>query len=74
MILQDLAAKIATVRSTATADVQAVLALTPAGYPGNKSTILSVRAQLTQLRAPLGPLKSAGGDVNEIQTLLSQRA
>jgi hypothetical protein len=74
VLLQDLAAKIATVRSTATADVQAVLALTPAGYPGNKSTILNVRAQLTQLRAPLGPLTSAGGDVDEIQTLLSQHA
>jgi hypothetical protein len=72
--LADLATQIATIRSTATADVQAILALTPAGYPGNRSTILSVRAQLTQLRAPLGPLTSAGGDVNEIQTLLSQHA
>jgi hypothetical protein len=72
--LNDLAAQIATVRSAATADVQATLALTPAGYPGNKSTILNVRAQLTQLRSPLGPLNTAAGDVNEIQTLLSQHA
>jgi hypothetical protein len=33
-----------------------------------------VRAQLTQLRSPLGPLNTAAGDVNEIQTLLSQHA
>jgi|HubBroStandDraft_6_1064221.scaffolds.fasta_scaffold00103_40 hypothetical protein len=72
--LNDLAAQIATVRSAATADVQAILALTPAGYPGNKSTILNVRAQLTQFRSPLGPLNTAASDVNEIQTLLSQHA
>jgi hypothetical protein len=72
--LQDLATNIATVRSAATADVEAVLALTPAGYPGNKSTILSVRAQLAQLRAPLGQLNTGVGDVNEINTLLNLRA
>jgi len=71
--LQDLAANIATVRSNATSDVAAVLALTPAGYPGNKSTILSVRAQLAQLRSPLGQLNTGVGDVNEINTLLSLR-
>lgn len=71
--LQNLASDIATVRAAASAQVEAVLALTPAGYPGNKATILSARAQLTQLRAPLGPLSTAVGDVNEIGTLLSLR-
>jgi len=71
--LADLATQIAAVRSSAGADVQAVLALTPAGYPGNKATILSVRAQLTQFRSPLGQLNTAAGDVAEIEFLLSQR-
>jgi hypothetical protein len=72
--LQELATSIATVRSTASADVEAVLALSPAGYPGNRSTILNVRAELAQLRAPLGPLNLGVGDVNEIDNLLAQRA
>ena len=61
-------------RTAVTADVEAVLGLTPAGYPGNKATILSVRAQLTQFRSPLGQLNTAAGDVTEIEDLLSQRA
>jgi hypothetical protein len=72
--LQNLATDIATVRTTATAAVDALLGLSPAGYPGNRSTILGARAQLTQLRAPLGPLNAGVGDVNEIGTLLSLRA
>jgi hypothetical protein len=72
--LDDLANQIATVQSAVTADVEAVLGLTPAGYPGNKATILSVRAQLTQFRSPLGQLNTAAGDVTEIEDLLSQRA
>jgi hypothetical protein len=52
-------ADIATATATAAADAEAVLALTPAGYPGNKAAILSVRAQLLQLKSPLGPLNSA---------------
>ena len=72
--LEDLATQIAAVRSSATADVKAILALTPAGFPGNKSTILNVRAQLAQLRSPLGPLNTGVGDVNEIDNLLSQHA
>ena len=72
--LSDLASNIAFVRSSATRDVQAVLSLTPAAYPGNKATILSVRAQLTQFRSPLGQLNTATNDVNQIEILLSQRA
>jgi hypothetical protein len=72
--LQDLASNIATVKSAATGDVEAVLALTPAGYPGNKTTILNARAQLTQFRSPLGQLNTGAGDVNEIEFLLSQSA
>ncbi len=49
-----------------------VLALTPAGYPGNKATILNVRAQLVQFRSSLGQLNAGSGDVNEIQLLLSE--
>jgi len=72
--LSDLASNIAFVSSNATRDVQAVLVLTPAGYPGNKATILSVRAQLAQFRSALGQLNTATNDVNQIQILLSQRA
>ena len=72
--LSDLASNIAFVSSNATRDVQAVLALAPAGYPGNKATILSIRAQLAQFRSSLGQLNTATNDVNQIQILLSQRA
>ncbi len=72
--LSDLASNIAFVSSNASRDVQAVLALTPAGYPGNKATILSVRAQLAQFRSALGQLNTATNDVNQIEILLSQRA
>jgi hypothetical protein len=72
--LNDLESNITFVSSNATRDVQAVLALTPAAYPGNKATILSVRAQLTQFRSPLGQLNTATNDVNQIEILLSQRA
>lgn len=71
--LQNLGDNIATVRATATADVLAVLSLSPSGWPGNKATILRVRAELAQLRSPLGPLNTAVGDVNEISSLLSLR-
>lgn len=71
--LSDLASNIAFVSSNATRDVQAVLALTPAGYPGNKATILSVRGQLAQFRSALGQLNTATNDVNQIEILLSQR-
>lgn len=71
--LQDLAASIATAKATASSAVLAVLSLTPSGYPGNKSTILSQRARLVALKAPLGRLNTAVGDVNEIETLLLQR-
>jgi hypothetical protein len=72
--LRDLAANIATVKSTVTSDLEAVLALSPAGYPGNKATILSARAHMTQFRSPLGQLNTGAGDVNEIEFLLSERA
>jgi hypothetical protein len=71
--LNDLASNIAFVSSNASRDVQAVLALTPAGYPANKATILSVRAQLAQFRSALGQLNTATNDVNQIEILLSQR-
>jgi len=70
--LNDLANIIATVSSATSADVNTVLALTPAGYPGNKATILNVRAQLVQFRSSLGQLNAGSGDVNEIQLLLSE--
>jgi hypothetical protein len=64
--------EIATATSTATADVKAVLTLTPAGYPGNKAAIVSIRAQLLQLKAPLGPLTSGVGNVNYLENLQQQ--
>jgi hypothetical protein len=69
--LRDLAANIAIVKSTVTSDLEAVLALTPAGYPGNKATILSARAHMTQFRSPLGQLNTGAGDVHEIELLLT---
>ncbi len=71
--LQDLAADIATATATASSAIHAVMSLTPSGYPGNKSTIVSQRARLVALKAPLGPLNTGVGDVNEIETLLLQR-
>ncbi len=68
--LADLAANIAIVKSTVTRDLEAVLALTPAGYPGNKTTIVSARAHMTQFRSPLGQLNTAAGDVNELELLM----
>jgi hypothetical protein len=65
-------ADITTARNTASADAAAVLALTPAGYPGNKATILSVRAQLLQLKSPLGPLNSGQNLIPGITTSLGE--
>jgi hypothetical protein len=65
-------ADITTAINTASADAQAVLALTPAGYPGNKATILSVRAQLLQLKSPLGPLNAGENLVGAITTTESE--
>jgi hypothetical protein len=73
-LVLDLGAQIAQATRVANADINALLALTPAGYPGNKSVILSVRAQLTQLKSPLGPLNAGVGDVNELTTLLGARS
>jgi hypothetical protein len=70
--LQDLKSDISTVTSTATQDIDAIFALTPAGFPGNKTTIQNVRAQLVQLKAPLGPLNAGLGDVNAVTLLLTQ--
>jgi len=67
-----LEADIVTATKTATADAEAVLALTPAGYPGNKATILNVRAQLLQLKSPLGPLNSGDNLIPGITTLESE--
>ncbi len=70
--LQDLKSDISTATSTASQDIETVLALTPAGYPGNKTTIQNVRAQLVQIKAPLGPLNAGLGDVNAVNLLLNQ--
>jgi hypothetical protein len=58
--------------TTATQDINTVLALTPAGYPGNKATIVNVRAQLLQLRSGLGPLTAGAAEVSDLQNDLPQ--
>jgi hypothetical protein len=68
--VMDLKNQIATLTADATADANTVLALTPAGYPGNKATIQNVRAQELQLKAPLGPLTIGQDDVNYIDQYL----
>ena len=72
--LRDLSVQINTARKRANAAVSAVLALTAAGFPGNKATIQSSRAVLTELRAPFGTLSDANGDVNSITSLLGAGA
>ncbi len=68
--LRDLSVQINTAREKANAAVSAALSLTAAGFPGNRATIQSSRAVLTQLRAPFGTLSDANGDVNSITSLL----
>jgi hypothetical protein len=70
--LNALKADIDAVTSTATRDIETVLGLTPAGYPGNQATIVSVRAQLVQLKSGLGPLNAGAGEITAITTDLSQ--
>jgi hypothetical protein len=67
-----LEADITSATRTATEGVQAVLALTPAGYPANKATILSVRSQLLQVKSPLGPLMSGNNLTNTISNFESE--
>jgi hypothetical protein len=45
------------------AALSAVLGLSASGFPGNRSTIVSARGQLTQVRTPLG---TAQGDVQQL--------
>jgi hypothetical protein len=68
--LQDLDTALNDARTAVTADVQAVLALTPSGFPGNRSIIQQARASLVQIRSPLGYLGVAAGDVSEIIAVL----
>ena len=72
-LMRDLAAQIATATTTADNAVNAVLRLTASGFPGNRATIVSARAQLAQLRAPLGTLSVASGDIEQVQSLLALR-
>jgi hypothetical protein len=72
--LHDMTSKLASARQTANAAVSAVLSLTASGFPGNKGTITSARAQLTQLRGPAGFLGLAQADLARINNLLSLRS
>lgn len=71
--LNALQADITAVTTTASQDIDTVLALTPAGYPGNKATIVNVRAQLLQLKSGLGPLNAGAGEITDLQTELNQQ-
>jgi hypothetical protein len=70
-LLEDLTARLNSSRSTIDSVLTSVLSLTPGGFPANKATILSARAQLSQLRAPLGNLSGANGDAAQLVQLLS---
>jgi hypothetical protein len=72
-LLSDLSARIATTRQTAVSAVSSVLNLTPAEFPGTKTTILDARNQLTGLRAQSGALTVASSDLAQIVTLLGDR-
>ena len=69
--LNDLAGAIANAKQTVTSGIGAVLSLTPSGFPGNKTTITSVRNAFIQIRSPLGKLSEAKADVNAILALLA---
>jgi type IV secretory pathway TrbL component len=73
-LLHDMTTKLASARQIASSAVSAVLGLTASGFPGNKATVTSARAQLTQLRGPAGLLGGAQGDLGRINNLLSLRS
>jgi hypothetical protein len=68
----DLQVEIASANSIAGGAVNAVLALNAAGFPGNRSTILSARAGLVQLTSTLGALSSGANDVTQILLALNR--
>jgi hypothetical protein len=68
----DLQREIATANSTIGGAVNAVLALNAAGFPANRSTIVSARAALVQLSSPLGALTSGAYDVTQILLALNR--
>lgn len=67
-LLADLNRQIAVAQSAVNAALHSVLSLTAAGFPGNKSTVVSARATLTALRDPAGAIGTALGDAAEIST------
>jgi hypothetical protein len=69
--LDDLAGAMSSARQTLISGIGAVLSLTPSGFPGNKTTISSVRDAFTFLRSNLGKLSEAKADVNAILALLA---
>jgi hypothetical protein len=68
--LNGLAGAMSSARQTLISGIGAVLSLTPSGYPGNKTTISTVRDAFTFLRSNLGKLSEAKADVNALLALL----
>jgi hypothetical protein len=58
-------------RATVDSALGAIMTLTPASYPGSKTTIVNVRNALIQLRSPLGKFGEATADANAIVDLLN---
>jgi hypothetical protein len=69
--LNDLESSIVKARATVDSALGAIMTLTPASYPGSKTTIVNVRNALIQLRSPLGKFGEATADANAIVDLLN---
>jgi hypothetical protein len=65
-LLQELNRAIPAAQTAVSSALASVLALTPAGFPGNKATIVAARSTFTALRSPGGALGTAIGDASEI--------
>ncbi len=66
-LLTDYTAKVADAKSQAQNAINTVLPLTPDGYPGNKTTLMSAR---TMLQAARASLRTANKDSQQIRQLL----
>jgi hypothetical protein len=69
-ILADLYNQISRANAVAKPSVEAVLALTASGFPGNLSTVKAARADLVQLKSPLGALNTGLGELTQLYAIL----
>ncbi len=69
-ILADLYNQISRANAVAKPSIEAVLALTASGFPGNLSTVRLARADLVQLKSPLGALNTGLGELTQLYAIL----